>query len=376
LTTRYGFVSPYPPTPCGVATFTASLRDTLVGPGADEGVVVRLVDAPAARPGAEVVAQLVKNDHAGLDRVAGHLNACDVVIVQHEYGTYGGADGDDILALLDRLEVPSIAVLHSVLSAPTHHQRTVLEAVAAKAGAVVALTPSAHDRLTCAYDVDPAKVRMIPHGAPDLRAPTHTTMFRGGQFTALTWGLIGPGKGIEWAIDAMALLGDLPRPPRYIVAGQTHPAVLAADGEAYRESLHARVRRLDLQASVTVDSHYRDRASLAQLVRSADVVVLPFDSTEQVTSAVLIEAVAAGKPVIATDFPHARELLGGGAGLIVAHRDPAAIAAAVRTLMTRSDLATAMAAAATAAAPALMWPTVAEQYRALASLLILATVAA
>lgn len=376
MTTRYGFVSTYPPTPCGLATFTSSLRDALVRPGADEGLVVRLVDAPAARPGSEVVAQLVQNDHAGLNRATGHLNTCDVVIIQHEYDVYGGEDGDDILTLLDRLDVPSIVVLHSVLSAPTHHQREVLEAVVAKAGAVVAMTQSARDRLASVYDVDLGKVRMIPHGAADMRAPTHTTMFRGGQFTALTWGLIGPGKGIEWVIDAMALLGDLPRPPRYVVAGRTHPNVLASDGEAYRESLHARVRQLDLQTSVTLDSHYRDPASLAQLVRSADVVVLPYDSTEQVTSGVLIEAVAAGKPVIATDFPHARELLGGGAGLIVAHRDPPAIAAALRMLMSRNDLATTMAAAAAAAAPALMWPTVAEQYRALASLLILATVAA
>ena len=89
-------------------------------------------------------------------------------------------------------------------------------------------------------------------------------------------------------------------------------------------------------------------------------MLLPYDSTDQVTSGVLIEAVAAGKPVVATRFPHAVELLCGGAGLLVPHRDPAAIAAALRTVLTHRELAAAMSEAAAAAAPELRgrpWPT-------------------
>lgn len=373
MTTRFGFVSTYPPTQCGLATFTSSLRAALTGPGADDGLVVRLVDTAAPRPGPEVVAQIVTDDHAGLHNAIGHLNTCDVVIVSHEYGVYGGPDGDDILLLLDRLEVPSIVVLHTVLDAPTSHQREVLEAVVAKAGGVVAMTRCARERLAGGYDVDLDKVRVIPCGARDMTASTHSTMFRSGQFTALTWGLLGPGKGIEWAIEAMAMVRDQSRAPRYVIAGPTHPQVVRREGEVYREGLHAQVRRLGLQSSVSFDSHYRDIASLAQLVRSADVVVLPYDSTEQVTSGVLVEAVAAGKAVIAAEFPHARELLADGAGILVPHRDPAAIAGALRTLMTRGSGAAMLP---TGPAPQLSWPAVAEQYRALASLLIVATVAA
>lgn len=376
MTTRFGFVSTYPPTRCGMATFTASLRDALVRPGTDTGIVARLVDAPAPRPGPEVVAQLVRDDQDGLHKAVGHLNSCDVVIVQHDYSSYGGRDGEDVLLLLDRLEVPSIVVPHTVPSAPTSHQRAVLEAVAAKAGGLVAMTQNAHERLASGYDVDQAKVRVIPHGARDMTAPTHSTTFRSGQFTALTWGLLGPGKGIEWAIEAMSMLRHEPRAPRYLVAGATHPQVLASDGESYRDGLVAQAHRLGLQSSVSFDGQFRDPASLAQLVRSADVVVLPYDPSEQVASGVLAEAVAAGKPVIAADFPHAREQLAGGAGLLVPHRDPEALAAALSSVMTRGDLAATMAAAASAAAPQLGWPTVAEQYRALASLLIVAAVAA
>ena len=166
--------------------------------------------------------------------------------------------------------------------------------------------------------------------------------FRTGQFTVLTWGLLGPGKGIEWGIEAMAMLRDLAPMPRYIVAGQTHPKVLLHEGDVYRDRLHEQVRQAELGSWITFDNHYRNTSALASLVRSADVVLLPYDSTEQVTSGVLIEALAAGKPVVATQFPHAREVLAGGAGLLVPHRDPAAIAAALCSVIKRGDVMTRM----------------------------------
>jgi glycosyltransferase involved in cell wall biosynthesis len=200
--------------------------------------------------------------------------------------------------------------------------------------------------------------------------------FRTGQFTVLTWGLLGPGKGIEWGIEAMAMLRDLQPRPRYVVAGQTHPKVLLDEGEAYRDRLREQVQQAELGSWITFDGYYRTTSALASLVRSADVVLLPYDSTEQVTSGVLIEAVAAGKPVVATRFPHATEVLAGGAGLLVPHRDPAAIAAALRSVITRGDVMTRMAAAATQTAPRLLWPVIADQYRELADRLITASVAA
>ena len=343
---RFGFVSTFPPTQCGLATFTAALRGALLHSTTDEGWVVRLVDAPAEPPGDEVVAQLIAGDSASLRRAAARLNLCDVVIMQHEYGVYGGVDGSEILHLLDQLRVPCVVVLHTVLTDPAPHQRQVLESVIAKADAVVTMTMTARDRLAAGYAADMTKVCIIAHGAPALQTTMAEPTFRTGQFTVLTWGLLGPGKGIEWGIGAMAQLRDLQPMPRYIVAGQTHPKVLLREGEAYRDRLREQVRQADLGSWIAFDGHYRNAAALASLVRSADVVLLPYDSTEQVTSGVLIEAVAAGKPVVATPFPHATELLAGGAGLLVPHRDPAAIAAALRSVITRREVMTRMAAAA------------------------------
>jgi glycosyltransferase involved in cell wall biosynthesis len=373
---RFGFVSTYPPTQCGLATFTAALRGAVVHSGSDTGSVVRLVEAPGPRPADEVVAQLVMEDSTSLRRAVEELNHCDIAIVQHEYGVYGGPDGDEVLAMLDQLRVPSIVVLHTVLSAPTTHQREVLEAVAAAADAVVTMTVTARDRLEAGYAVDMGKVCIIAHGAPEMLPTAPVPTFRTGQFTVLTWGLIGPGKGIQWGIEAMTMLRDLNPAPRYVIAGQTHPKVLLHEGEVYRDRLREQVRAAGMQSRISFDAHYRDPAALASLIASADVVLLPYDSTDQVTSGVLIEAVAAGKPVVATEFPHAVELLGGGAGIVVPHRDPAAIAVALRALFTRGDLAASMASAAAVTAPQVHWPAIAEQYRELATQLITARVAA
>ena len=336
--------------------------------------MVRLVDTPQRPAGGEVAGELVAGDPGSAGRAAWLLQGCDVAVVQHEYGVYGGPDGDEVLSLLGALRIPAVVVLHTVLTEPTPHQKQVLEAVASLASAVVTMTATARDRLATGYAVDMAKVSVIPHGAPPVRRATAGEPT--GRPTILTWGLIGPGKGIEWGIDAMASLTDLSPAPRYVVAGQTHPKVLLAHGEAYRDQLRAQVDGLGLAGSVVLDGRYRDADELEQLVASADVVLLPYDSTDQVTSGVLIEAVASMTPVVATRFPHAVELLGDGAGLLVPQKDPAAMAGALRTLLTDPALVQGMTRAAGATAPELLWSAVAEQYLALAEQLVRSRVAA
>src|SRR6202167_5929947 len=171
MSMRFGFVSTFPPTQCGLATFTAALREALLHASTDEGWVVRLVDAPTARSGDEV-AQLVSHDSGSLRRAAAQLNLCDVAILQHEYGVYGGADGSEILHLLDQVRVPSVVVLHTVLTDPTPHQRQVLEIVISKAEPAGTMTMTARERLAAGYAADMPKVCIIPSGAPAL----HRTM--------------------------------------------------------------------------------------------------------------------------------------------------------------------------------------------------------
>lgn len=356
-------VSTFPPTACGIATFSAALCGGLEAVGVDVGVVA--VGHPAGAGGPSIVARLDGSDPDGWSDAIDALERADLVIVQHEYGLYGGADGESIAELLERVSVPTLVVAHTVLARPTPHQHEVLARVARAADLVVVMTEVARSRLVSGFDVDPRKVVVIPHGA--AVGPGAPPILAGGPPVLLTWGLLGPGKGIEWAIDALALLGDLDPRPVYRIAGDTHPKVAAISGEAYREMLAARAEAAGVGAGVIFDAGYRGLASLGEMIAGADLVVLPYDSADQVTSGVLVDAVAGGRPVIATAFPHAEELLASGAGIVVPQRDPEALAAAVRRALTEEGLLARMGAEARRLAPSLAWPAVAQRYASLGS---------
>ena len=367
-----GMLSTYPPTQCGLATFSAALVQHLRR-GAGSLGVVRVVDGPVIGHDRDVVAHLVNGSPDSGGAAVRRLNGFDAVVIQHEYGIYGGADGIDVLSIVDAMTVPTIIVLHTVLQDPTAGQRHILLRLLAAAHVVVTMTHTAKRRLVASYGADPAQVVVIPHGAVDHGRPAPVEHRPGARPLVLTWGLLGPGKGIEWAIDAMAGLRDLR--PRYLVAGRTHPKIAHRDGEVYRDSLVERARSAGVADIVELDDRYLDAAALAGLVQRAAVVLLPYDSREQVTSGVLIEAVAAGRPVVSTAFPHAIELLADGTGLVVPQRDPSALEAALRRVLSEPGLAEGMADQALRKSPELLWPAVADRYRKIAMQLVAAGMA-
>jgi polysaccharide biosynthesis protein PslF len=361
LPRRFALLSTLPPEQCGLATFTAALSSALVSAGCRVDLV-RVVGRGAAVTSASGSrATLVNGDAASIRAAADVLSQADVAIIQHEYGIFGGPDGDEVLALLDGLDVPSIVVLHTVPLHPTPGQLDVLERVCERADRIVVMTIAGRDRLLAGYDVDGDKVYVVPHGA--------TTVVRreraGDAPTLLTWGLLGPGKGIELVIDALAVLRTRGITPRYTVAGVTHPKVLAMDGDAYRNSLIRRAQSLSVADQITFDGSYRTPHELARFVAGAHVVVLPYESRDQITSGVLVDAVAAGRPVIATAFPHATELLTSGAGIIVPHGDEVAMADAIEALLGDPDRHRAAAAEARRLGPGLAWSAVAAAMQAL-----------
>jgi polysaccharide biosynthesis protein PslF len=375
-TPRWAVMSTYPPTACGLATFTHALVGAMSSLGTQPDVI-QVVDEPQRRPPGRVVHQWVSRSAGAVSATAAALNRYDVVLVQHEYGIYPGPDGEQLLDVLNRLRVPVVTVLHTVLGRPTTEQRLVLEGVIAASDVLVTMTQTARDRVIGLYRTPAEQVRVIPHGAPDalalgVRLPAspvaerpardRTVDGRERRPVILTWGLLGQGKGIEWGIEALSRLQDLVPRPVYVVAGRTHPKVLEREGERYRRRLRATAERLGVAEDVRFDDRYLDAADLHRLIRSADVVLLPYDSVEQVTSGVLIEAVAAGRPVVSSSFPHATELLGDGTGLLVERQDPDGIAAAVRQVLTEPGLAGRLSRRAGDLAPDLSWSAVAGHY--------------
>ena len=251
-----GLVGTYPPTACGIATFTCNLGLAVTGgrSGWTAGVV-RVQERWQRRQTDGVVEQLVAGNAASLRRSLTALNSFEAVVLQHEYGIYGGADGAEVLGLVEGLEVPLVAVLHTALPDPSRHQREVLERILERAAVVVVQSEAARQRIVAVHPVGSDDIVVIPHGA--------TENFSGPvapgppKRVVLTWGLLSPGKGIEHGIAAIAQIRGGAQVPWYVVAGQTHPKVHAHSGEAYREKLAAQAHSLGVSDRVHFDGGYR-----------------------------------------------------------------------------------------------------------------------
>jgi len=357
------FVGTYPPTRCGLATFTQSLMGAMTPPGTTRTAgVVRVLETPEPPRSQEVVAEWLATDPATRDRALAVMRGYDVAILQHEYGIYPGADGQDVVGFLRECPIPAVVVLHTVLVDPTPHQRKVLEQVMELADVVVVPTHAARARLLAVHEVLPERVVVVPHGAVSNIGPA---VERSAEPRILTWGLIGPGKGLEYGIEAMRYLQDLDPEPVYTIAGGTHPKVKARDGERYRDGLMKQASDLGVSDSVVFEDSYLDPDALRALARGADVILLPYESREQICSGVLVEAISSGTPVVATAFPHAVELLSSACGIVVPHNEPEAMARAIRRLLTDDALATSMREQACREAARLTWPSVGRQYTAL-----------
>ena len=337
----FAFLSTYPPTRCGLATFTQALASAMVGPDGGRARIVRAMDfddTPAiASVGSRstIVGELHRGDPASGRDAARLLSASDAVIVQHEYGIYGGATATTFFQCSPRSPRRASSFCIRCFRPRAGISARCWSRWSAWPVPSSSMTEAARRLLAEHYSVDAGKVSVIPHGVADWSSVAATTTPE--RQTMLTWGLIGPGKGIEWGIRAMAELAVTEPLLHYVVAGQTHPKVVEREGEHYRQSLQRLIAELGLDDRVTLDDRYLDAPQLSALVASAGIVLLPYDSREQVTSGVLSEAVAAGKNVVATTFPHSSELLANGVGQLVEHEDPTAIAGAVRAILHSAD---------------------------------------
>lgn len=363
---RLGLVGTFPPTRCGIASFTAALATSLAGVTGRPPLVLRLVEGEAEDVVVPGATRTLAVDRAGwTDRAVQLLEGLDAVVIQHEFGIFGPDSGRVVTDLIRDLRVPVITTLHTVTPHLSPDEREILEVIAAESAFTVLLSESARNLLSADFDVDRRWTEVIPHGtdsSPIEHPAGRTAEGTAGSPLLLTWGLIGPGKGLDWGLDSLRILRQSHPRARWTVAGQTHPKVLAHEGERYRQSLLAKARHLQLGDSVTFIDRYLSKHHLHSLVRSADVVVLPYDSTEQTSSGVLVEAVRAGVPVVATRFPQAMELERKGAVITVPHRDAAALAAAVDSLVSDPVRRGEMVAAQSEVAGEADWCQVARRY--------------
>ena len=355
---RVGIVSTFPPTRCGIARFSSALVSSLAEVAPDLDVdLVRLIDGrPPTSAIGQVGMEIDPNSAVSMRAAARHLERCDLVILQHEYGIFGDNDGESILELLDSIDRPLITVIHTVVRSPSDRQRRIMDRLH-ETSRLVVLSEAARTALVSSHSIPRSEVVVIPHGSHWSATPPP----RGPANRLITWGLLGPGKGLERSIGALVELRDLDPRPQYVIVGRTHPVVARDQGVAYRRRIESMVKDLGVEDMVEFVDRYLADDELYEMVRRSHVVVIPYDNTDQVTSGVVTDAIAAGRPVVATRFPHAEEMVASGPGLVVDH-DSAALAGGLRTLVESTEVYDRAARSAAAKAPELSWTSGAVRY--------------
>ena len=367
---RVVLIGNFPPRRCGIATFTADLRGALAE--ADESLaydIVAMHEPERSYDYPEAVTSRLRDDSlADYAETARSLNRDGVQLacVQHEFGIFGGPAGSHLLTLLNGLACPVVTTLHTVLENPNDDQMQVMKQLIARSARLVVMSPKGRDILMRVYDTPRRKIEVIPHGAPDrpLLPTAAAKKARGlaGRDVILTFGLLSPNKGLESAIRALPRIVAARPAALYVIAGATHPHLLAREGEAYRESLQALAEELGVAKNIRFVNAYLGADELLDYLEAADVYVTPYLNPAQITSGTLAFAVALGKPVVSTPYWHAAELLDDGAGMLTPFGDTDAIGAAVTNLLEDEVHRAALAKRAYARGRSTIWPRVGERY--------------
>ncbi len=367
---RIAFLGDYVPRRCGIATFTHSLCEAVAGEAPDRDCLVAAVND---RPDAydyppRVRIQLQQDDPASYKAAARSLAAsqAELLCVQHEFGIYGGPAGSHLLALLTELRMPVVTTLHTVLRQPDAAQRHVVDELARLSERLVVMARQGAEILRETYGVPDSMIDVIPHGIPEVRF-TSTEDFKpplglAGKQVLLTFGLLGPGKGIEHAIAAMPAIVARHPEAIYLVVGATHPHLVAREGEAYRAGLERLARELGVAGHVVFHDRFLSAEDLRGFIGATDIYLTPYPNEAQITSGALARVFGAGRAVVSTPYWHARELLADDRGVLVPFRDPAAIAGAVSGLLDDPARLAELRRRAYDASRDTIWPAVARRY--------------
>jgi glycosyltransferase involved in cell wall biosynthesis len=365
---KIAVVGTYLPQRCGIATFSSDLRAALSNTVAQTEVqVVAVRDGVHDYPSEvqfEIGRKALPDYRATVDFL--NRNSFDVVSLQHEFGIFGGRQGNYILRLLQDLRMPVVTTLHTVLDEPDADQRDVLSAIGELSDRVVVMSKRARSMLARVYGVPRSRISVIPHGVPDLPFldPSYHKERYGlaGRKVVLTFGLLSRGKGLEYVIEATPRIVAEHPDAVFVIVGETHPGVLAHEGDSYREELMALAEKLGVADNVIFRNEFMDTKSLCEILTTADICVTPYLNPNQIVSGVLSYALGAGKAIVSTPYWYAEEVLDEGRGRLVPFRDSAAVGNEISRLLADDGERQAMRKRAYDYARRMVWKDVGEQY--------------
>jgi glycosyltransferase involved in cell wall biosynthesis len=347
---KIAFIGNYLPRHCGIATFTTDLCETFAAMKPSiQFFAIPVTDNEEhydypERVRLEIIEQDINSYKAAADFL--NFNNIDIVCLQHEYGIFGGEAGSYILTLLRQLKMPIISTLHTVLENPSKSQKRVMDELIELSDYVVVMTNKAISILKAANNIQESKIRLVPHGIPDVSFidPNFYKDQYGveGKTTILTFGLLSSRKGIEVVLRALPnVIKEHPNVV-YIVVGVTHPNLLRREGEAYRLSLLRLCDELGISKNVIFHNRFVSQEELKELLVLADIYITPYLDKPQITSGTLAYSFGVGNAVISTPYWHAAELLADGKGTLVPFNDPKAVEEAIMRLIVNENERNAM----------------------------------
>jgi len=326
---KFTFIASYPPRECGIGTFTNNLFKSILNTDIknNEGYIVAISDHDVFYKYPEEVKLVIRQDHQ-IDYLEAveyiNLSGSDICVLEHEFGIFGGRDGDYILPLLHKLQIPLVVTLHTILKTPSYNQKTTLCKICQIADKVVVMSLKAIDFLVDIYNVPKEKIVLIEHGVPDIHFKPENCRkeFKIGEKKVLfTFGFLGRNKGIETVIRALPVIVEKHPNVLYIVLGKTHPNVLRESGEEYRISLMRMVKSLNIEKNVVFLNKFLDEQELFKYLYACDIYITPYPHEAQITSGTLSYAVGIGAGVVSTPYWHAEELLANGRGRLFTFND-------------------------------------------------------
>lgn len=364
---KVGFLSTYPPRECGIATFTQDLVKELKQQKQLKAGILAVSDRKY-NYGGDVIAELPQQSREKYTEAAEQINRSDIQVlaIEHEYGIYGGDCGEYLLDLLGRVEKPVVTTLHTVLPNPNEKQKNILRALGGKSRKIVTMASNSRAILHDIYGIPLKKVTVIPHGVPEFDLPSREVLKKEshleGRTVVSTFGLISPGKGLEYGIEAIAETAKKHPDILYLVLGQTHPVIKRQFGEAYRESLEKLVDDLSLRRNVRFVDRYLSKEELVRYLKLSDVYMTPYLSKDQAVSGTLAYAVGYGRAIVSTPYLYAQEMLADGRGMLAKFRDAGSLSGCMNRIIEHPEQKKSMEQKTQQLGRGMTWKRVAEKY--------------
>jgi glycosyltransferase involved in cell wall biosynthesis len=365
---RVALVGTLPPRRCGIATFTADVQASLNEVDGWHCDVVAIVGEDEQFNRETALCGIKQHQQQDYTRAALRVNHSDidVVSIQHEFGIFGGPDGNYILDFMALLTCPCVVTLHTVIEKPTLGQRVVIAAILRLSASVTVMAQKGKELLVNVYGANSDRVNVCPHGAPDCPQSSPEIAKRdlslAGHHVLLTFGLLSPGKGLETMIAAMPAVLAANPDALYVILGATHPHLIKHNGEAYRHSLIHQATSLGVIDNVVFVDSFVDQTLLLKYLEAADIYVTPYLNEAQITSGTLAYAVALGKPIVSTPFWHAAEVVDDTTGALVDFSDSAGFSAAINAFLGDREKLEKAGAAAYARGRPTIWAQSAQRY--------------